>query len=131
MPDNKESLYPKDWIEKARKDLRRVKVLLADGDTEGAGFHLQQAIEKYLKAYLLLKGWKLKYIHDLPKLLNYAKDYDSDFERFRIICEQVTEYYTPERYPFTEEILPEEEEIEEVLKKTEELANKIEKESDC
>lgn len=59
MPDNRESLYPKDWIEKAKKDLRRAKLLLADGDTEGAGFHLQQAIEKYLKGYLLSKGWRL------------------------------------------------------------------------
>ena len=129
MPDRKESLYPKDWIQKAKKDLRRIKVLLAVDDTEGAGFHLQQAIEKYLKAYLLLKGWQLEYIHDLPKLLNYAKDYDSDFERFREICEQVTEYYTPERYPFFEEIPPTKEEIEEALRRTEELVKKIEDEA--
>ena len=43
----KESRLPDDWFEKARKDLRRVEVLLADDDVEGAGFHLQQAEERY------------------------------------------------------------------------------------
>lgn len=100
MPDNKESFYPKDWFEKAKKDLHQVKVLLADGDTEGAGFHLQQAVAKYLKGYLLSKGWKLQYVHGLVKLLNYTKDYDPSLEEFRALCEQVTGYYIIERYPF-------------------------------
>ena len=125
MPDNKESLYPKDWIEKAKKDLHRVGLLLADDDTEGAGFHLQQAIEKYLKGYLLSKDWKLEYIHSLIKLLNYAKDYDSNFEEFRVLCEQVTGYYIVDRYPFPVYASPMREEIEQALKKTQELVNKI------
>lgn len=124
MPNDKESLYPKDWIEKAKKDLHRVRVLLADDDTEGAGFHLQQAIEKYLKGYLLSKGWKLEYVHDLVKLLNNVKDYDSSFEDFRALCEQVTEYYIPGCYPLFEKASTIEE-IEQALRKTEELVNKI------
>ena len=127
MPDNKESLYPKDWTEKAKTDLHRVRVLLADDDTEGAGFHLQQAIEKYLKGYLLSKGWKLKYVHDLVKLLNYAKDYDPSFEDFRTLCEQVTEYYIPGRYPLVEKA-PAISEIEQALTKTGELVKKIDAE---
>jgi HEPN domain-containing protein len=128
MPDNKESLYPKDWVEKAKKDLHRVKVLLADGDTEGAGFHLQQAIEKYLKGYLLSKGWKLEYVHGLVKLLNYAKDYDPSFEEFRALCEQVTGYYVIERYPFPVYASPTKKEIAQALRKTEKLVNKIDAE---
>ena len=65
----KESRLPDDWFEKARKDLRRVEVLLADDDVEGAGFHLQQAAEKYLKGYLLDKGWPFKRIHDVALIL--------------------------------------------------------------
>jgi hypothetical protein len=40
--------------------------MLADGDGEGAALFLQQALEKYLKAFLLQHGWKLKKIHTLP-----------------------------------------------------------------
>jgi hypothetical protein len=47
-----ESLYPQDWFAKARQDIRTVEILLREeGDTEVAGFHLQQAVEKYLKGY--------------------------------------------------------------------------------
>ena len=128
MPDNKESLYPKDWIGKAKKDLHRTRVLLADDDAEGAGFYLQQAVEKYLKGYLLAKGWKLEYIHSLIKLLNYANDYDSSFEEFRALCEQVNGYYVVDRYPFPVYAPPRKEKIEKALRKTEKLAKKIDAE---
>ncbi|MEW6026656.1 MAG: HEPN domain-containing protein [Planctomycetota bacterium] len=125
MPNKKGSLYPNDWMEKAQKDLKRVNVLLSARDAAGAGFHLQQAIEKYLKAYLLTKGWKLEYINDPPKLLNYAKEYDSGLETFRALCERVTEYYTSERYPFFEEIPPSKKELDETLEQTNKLISKI------
>jgi len=127
MSDNRESLYSKDWIKKAKRDMHRAKVLLADEDTEGAGFHLQQAIEKYLKGYLLSKGWELQYVHDLVKLLNSAKNYDSSFEKFRALCEQVTEYYTLVRYPLSEEA-PDAAELRQALRKAEDLGNKIDSE---
>ena len=41
-------------------------------DPDAAGFYLQQAMEKYLKAFLLSKKWKLKRTHDLEVLLNEA-----------------------------------------------------------
>jgi len=44
-----ESQVPKDWFDKAEKDVRRFDALLSISDVEGAGFHLQQAAEKYLK----------------------------------------------------------------------------------
>jgi HEPN domain-containing protein len=68
MP-GEESLYPKDWLRIAEKDLGRVEHLLETQDPEAAGFYLQQAVEKFLKAFLLFKGWKLERIHDLESLL--------------------------------------------------------------
>lgn len=97
---DRESLLPKDWFHKGELDIRRAEILLRENDTEGAAFHLQQAIEKYLKGYLISKGWKLKRIHDLEDLLDYAVDYNKDFEEFRDLCQEVTEYYFEERYPF-------------------------------
>jgi HEPN domain-containing protein len=94
----KESLYPRDWLSKALKDVRTVEILLREqGDAEVAGFHLQQAAEKYLKGYLLFQGWKLERIHD-----HEAIQFDPDFERFRNLCTQATDFYTLERYPFFE-----------------------------
>ena len=95
----KESRYWKDWLDKAAEDLQRVEKRLEIGDIEDAAFHLQQAIEKYLKGFLLSKGWKFKPIHDLERLLDDIVQFDSYFERFRGICEEVDFYYTEEGYP--------------------------------
>ena len=54
-----ESYYPQDWFRIAEKDLERVQRRILLNDPEDAGFHLQQAVEKYLKGYLLSKGWRL------------------------------------------------------------------------
>lgn len=97
---NKESLLPKDWFHKGDLDMRRSEILLENDDPEGAAFHLQQALEKYLKGYLISNGWKLERIHDLEDLLDYAVDYNKAFEDYRSLCQEVTEYYFEERYPF-------------------------------
>lgn len=95
-----ESLYPGDWIRIAEKDLIRVEQLLKLQDPEAAGFFLQQAVEKFLKAFLLAKGWELERIHDLEVLLNTALDYDPSLEPFRAVCQKITGFYLVERYPF-------------------------------
>ena len=98
MP-RKESLYPADWLRIAERDLGRVAHLLDVPDPEAAGFFLQQAIEKFLKAFLLSKGWKLERIHDLEALLNAALTFDPSVEPFRPVCQKVTGFYLVERYP--------------------------------
>lgn len=99
MTEAKGSVYPDDWLGVARKDWHRVAVLLEDGDPDEAAFFIQQSLEKYLKAYLLEKGWKLRKIHELDTLLDYAVDFDSKLDEFRELCERVTGYYYTERYP--------------------------------
>lgn len=94
-----ESRYPDDWLRIAEKDLARVERSLDDCDPELAGFCLQQAIEKFLKAFLLTKGWRLRRIHDLEALLDDAVMYNPELERFRVACERITKYYVIERYP--------------------------------
>jgi HEPN domain-containing protein len=102
MP-REESLYPADWLRIAEKDLGRVEHLLDVHDPEAAGFFLQQAVEKFLKAFLLSKGWELERIHDLEVLLNAALAYDPSLEPFRAVCQKVTGFYLVERYPFITE----------------------------
>ncbi len=99
MSPRQESLYPGDWRAVARQDWHRIHVMLADGDADGAGLFLQQALEKFLKAYLLARGWKLKKVHTLHSLLDEATVHDQDLLPFRDLCERVSAFYMVERYP--------------------------------
>ena len=99
MKRSEDSLIPEDWKKVARKDWDRMKRNLRDDDAEAAGYFLQQSLEKYLKAFLLQHGWKLRKIHALHDLLTEAVIYNSAFESFRKLCEHVSGYYFADRYP--------------------------------
>ena len=94
-----DSRYPADWLRVAEKDFNRAEHLLSVHDAEAAGFYLQQAVEKFLKAFLLSKGWKLERIHDLEALLNRALRHEPLLEPFRAVCQKITGFYVVERYP--------------------------------
>jgi HEPN domain-containing protein len=99
MINQRNSLDPEDWKKIARKDWERIKRNLRDDDAEAAGFYLHQALEKYLKAFLLPHGWKLKKIHTLHTLLKDAVVYKPELESFRQLCQKVSGYYIIDRYP--------------------------------
>lgn len=117
--------YPAEWLGIAEKDLARVGRCLAIGDAELAGFCLQQALEKFLKAFLLSKGWTLRRIHDLEALLDDAIVYDQGLGRFRSVCQQVTNYYTVNRYPLPAASGPTEAEIRRALEAAAELVDSL------
>lgn len=102
MPD-RESRYAGDWLKIAEQDMERVGKRLAEADSEDAAFRLQQAVEKFLKGFLLAHGWGLKRTHDVSALLTEAVRYDRRLERFRSLCRQIASYYIIERYPTFEE----------------------------
>ena len=120
-----ESTYPRDWLAIAERDLSRVDRCLRDRDPEAAGFFLQQALEKFLKAFLLSKGWRLRRIHDLEALLDDVVEYDGHFETFRLVCQRVTGYYLVERYPLPGVSPPGEDEVNEALETARDLVSKI------
>jgi HEPN domain-containing protein len=100
MP-GKESPVPADWFAKAERDVQTAELLWREkGYAEIVGFHLQQGVEKSLKGFLLSKKWKLKRVHDLVALLNEAVGYEASLEPFRSLCQELTEFYIEERYPF-------------------------------
>ena len=98
-----DSEYPEDWIEVAEEDLEMSAILLESGHPRGAGYNLQQAVEKFFKAYLIRQGWRLQRTHDLAELLDDALQYDSDLEGFRPVCKLVTNYALAGRYPTSRE----------------------------
>ena len=124
MP-REESLYPADWLRIAEKDLGRVEHLLDVHDPEAAGFFLQQAVEKFLKAFLLTRGWELERIHDLEVLLNETLAYDPSLEPFRAVCQKITGFYFVERYPFVVEAGLTEEDVRTSLEQVRGLIEKL------
>jgi len=124
MP-REESLYPADWVRLAERDWKRVERLLDEHDPELAGFCLQQAVEKFLKAFLLSRGWQLRRIHNLDTLLDDAITYDASFEDFRGVCQKITAFYFVERYPFIVETDMVEEDVRSSLEQVKELIEKL------
>ena len=120
-----ESQYPEDWFRVGEKELKRASFLLAGTDLSGAGFNIHQAVEKYLKGYLLSRGWELRRIHDLEALLNEAVTHDAAFESFRAACLKMNQYYLEERYPFTVPSELTEGEIKESLEAAEKLIQEV------
>ena len=94
-----ESEFPEYWIRIAEQDYDRVIILFDNDDPVGAGYFLQQATEKFFKAYLIRQGWRLRRTHDLGRLLDDAVRYDATLEQYRAVCELVSMYQFTGRYP--------------------------------
>lgn len=89
-----------EWFALGDQDLAAARILLTeDGPLPVVAFHLQQTIEKYLKGFLLTRGWQLRRIHDLEILLQEAIHLDEDFRPFLADCQRITEFYIESRYP--------------------------------
>ncbi len=99
MKKNPRASVSSEWKAIARRDWGRIGRNLRDRDVEAAAFFLQQSLEKYLKAFLLMRKWKLRKIHDLDALLDEAARHHVGLERFRDLCERLSGYYFAERYP--------------------------------
>ncbi len=90
----------REWFERANHDLDAARILIKENVYfDVVLFHIHQAVEKYLKGYLLSQGWELRRIHNLDTLLNEAIIYEPSLEEFRLPCQKITEYYVEERYP--------------------------------
>jgi len=93
--------YLKQWLIKALEDFRVAKHELALQEKEVATsavcFHCQQAVEKLLKAYLILKNTDFERTHDLTYLLDLCSKHDPNFNKFSV--EELTSYAVEIRYP--------------------------------
>lgn len=95
-----ESQIPKQWFTKAEADLDSAEILFREGgSTDTVCFLCQQAVEKYLKGYLILKRKKFGKIHDLAALLALCGQVDKEFLDWYQEAEKLTSYYIETRYP--------------------------------
>ncbi len=80
---------PRELLELAERDYQAA-IILAHAEnpqTDAAGFHLQQAVEKSLKAWLGSKGIDYPRTHDLNPLLGLLEDQDDYIEPFWTLLE--------------------------------------------
>lgn len=97
---NGDSRHYYDWLDRAEEDLLSAQVLLKDGRClENCAFHCQQAIEKALKAYLLLRSGQLLDGHSLTWLCKQAMAHDQEFRSWLDECAILNGYYISTRYP--------------------------------
>lgn len=103
------------WLVKADNDLKTAEYGLtaAEPTTDTICFHCQQAVEKYLKMYLVSKGDEPVITHNISILVAKCAQYDPDFielGRFDFL----TSYAVSLRYP-DDFYMPELEEAQEAL----------------
>ena len=88
-----------EWLHKANEDLLVCRVLLRSGEELALPclFHLQQMLEKTLKALMVAKGSRVERTHDLGRLvaLAGAEDVDGLFD----LCETLSLFAVGARYP--------------------------------
>lgn len=91
-----------EWLEMAGHDMAAARFIMGMNPRplEIIGFHCQQAIEKSLKAYIVLHDREPDKTHDLLILLKSCIEFDDDFSRIRESCANLTDYAVKNRYPY-------------------------------
>jgi HEPN domain-containing protein len=115
-----------EWVRLADEDLKLAEHLIGeDWFYRAALAHLQQAVEKYTKAFLISKNWELRKIHDLETLFAEASKHQPFFKNYLDFGRGLTAYYTESRYPPLFENEPSRAEAVALLKISRELIEKI------
>ncbi len=96
--DNEE--LAREWIGKAEEDFG-----FADSSLELEGyfaqicFHFQQAVEKYLKAFIVANGLEFRPVHNLLELLEICKQKEPKIAEIEEACRYLNPFYIDTRYP--------------------------------
>lgn len=115
-----------DWFNMALKDLKSAEILHEhDADSGIVCFHCQQAIEKYLKGYLIYKTGLLQDGHNLVKLCRKATSYSQVFKNYLKDCAFINTFYIETRYPAEESMIVLKEDAEESIKITKSMISDI------
>ncbi|MGF7141338.1 HEPN domain-containing protein [Roseimarinus sediminis] len=91
--------FIKQWLIKANEDLLVVDKLTEYEiiATSSVCFHCQQAVEKFLKAYLIANGVEVRKTHNIEYLLSECADFDKDFAE--IDPKELSDFGVDVRYP--------------------------------
>jgi HEPN domain-containing protein len=89
------------WLQKAEDDWRLSRRLAVDPESyaEATAFHAQQAVEKYLKAFLTWHQVEFPKTHDIKRLLQLASARDPSLTEELPDAADLTAYAVEYRYP--------------------------------
>ena len=91
---------PLDWLRSARTRLHSADLLHPlEGANESVIELLQEAAERFLKAYLIGAGWKLRKIHDLGALMAEAVNLAPKFVAFEDFADNLTDQFWAQHDP--------------------------------
>lgn len=89
------------WFKKAEGDLMIIKnvISLENAPYDLCCFHAQQAAEKYLKGYLVVRNVAFPKTHDLILLTGLCLKFNTQFNSILKISYRLSEYGITPRYP--------------------------------
>jgi HEPN domain-containing protein len=89
------------WIDKAEKDLLTAEheMTFTDRVAESICFHCQQAVEKFLKAYLIYLNIPFPKTHEIGELITRCETKDNQIKEFKEESDILTDYAVEVRYP--------------------------------
>src|SRR5205814_6425866 len=92
----------REWVDKAEADYAAALLLRRSRKKHSRDivcFHLQQCVEKYLKARLEEAGTAYPKTHDLERLLDLAVAVEPTWAVYRPAMATITDYAVEVRYP--------------------------------
>lgn len=103
------------WLAKAAEGIAAARVLAREGVLDPAAFHVQQALEKILKALLIAAAQDLRKTHDLETLAVLANAHWPTLVSSPLPLAYIGRWYLTSRYPGLDEAPPTRDEISEAL----------------
>jgi HEPN domain-containing protein len=93
--------FVQQWLDRAHRDLRAAAILLRDDvqDYENAGFHAQQAAEKFLKAFLVCYQIEFPKTHNITLLRQLIGQREQALAERLAPAEALTPFGVEFRYP--------------------------------
>ncbi len=98
-PERYEPDDPREWMNRARSNLRRARDQTPGTYLEDLCFDAQQAAEKAIKAMLLGRGIDFPYAHDLAELTGILEADGVEIPQVVHRAARLTQYATSTRYP--------------------------------
>ena len=90
-----------EWLHKANQDLHSAYILLFNDESipDTACFHCQQAVEKTLKAFLVLQSIRFERVHNLSYLMELCQKQNPLLSEIRINVDELSPFAVEIRYP--------------------------------